>query len=185
MSPRVVEVLRSLGVRYDLTIEPGARPARTAQRGAAATGRIPDHAAAPREPYRPSPDSSMRPMTECPAFEGPNLWMIPTTSFDGDSLMPPWRRVARRVRDRGRPRHRPMSLARPWDAGVFWRLARAHLDACVRPYLCFVLRSDVTIRPALWGAVVAKLDVLVEGTELGLLRFTTPAEAMALLGVEG
>ncbi|MFN2422055.1 MAG: hypothetical protein ABR527_11905 [Gemmatimonadota bacterium] len=55
----------------------------------------------------------------------------------------------------------------------------------MKPYLCFALRSDVTIRPALWGAVVAKLDVLVEATELGLLRFTTPAEAMAVLGVEG
>lgn len=186
MSAAVVRVLRELGVRYDLTVEPGARATRSIHPGTAVTGRIPDHGPAPREPYHPAAEDPMRPASRSgPGRQEDLLWMIPLTAIDRDPLLPIWRRVARRIRHPDRPRHRPAQLWAPAEPGRFWRIVEDHVVSSPRPYVALAVRSDIPLRSPFMAAVEAKLESLLSDPFARRLEFTTPGDTLARLAANG
>lgn len=108
--------------------------------------------------------------------------MIPLTSMDPDPMLPTWRRVARRVRHRGAPRHRPTTLTADWPAAPFWPMIERELAAMARPYAAFALRSDVPLRPESNGPVEGKLAALLTSPLVDHLVFTTPEAVVAPVG---
>ena len=74
----LVPLLRREGIRYDLTIEPGA-PDQPVHDDPYATAWLPDYREAPRRPYRPSESDFLMAKTES-AVSDDDLWMLPVTT---------------------------------------------------------------------------------------------------------
>lgn len=74
LNNETVALLETLGVEFDLTIEPGRKQEALSE---LFTGAIPDYRPAPRIPYRPAPADFLRCETGAAAR---NLWMIPIST---------------------------------------------------------------------------------------------------------
>jgi hypothetical protein len=91
MSTPTMNLVRELGGRIDLTVEPGETPLGPGEfQGGVLSGETPDFTNAPRVPYRPDPSDFLRPGGE---VEG--LWAIPLSS--GPHLLKQRRHLSRRV----------------------------------------------------------------------------------------
>jgi hypothetical protein len=155
--PVLFDALVQTGIAIDLTAEPGQRGLRRLDTTTAATGRIPDYRAAPREP--------------APYGDG-RLWLVPLSSADPGPTLPRLRRVVRRLRYLGQPLHRTLLLDRAWSsAAACWDVAEDRLAEMDQPYLAFAIRSDLLLRSRADGAR-AVLDELVRRPLAGRLRFT-------------
>jgi hypothetical protein len=105
------------------------------------------------------------------------LWMIPLTSMDPDTMLPTWRRVARRIRHPGGPWHRPTTLTAAWPAASFWPMIERELATMTRPYLAFAIRSDAPLIPHLIDPIEEKLKALLTSPLAERLAFTGPDAA--------
>ena len=178
LSSDVVRLLRELGARFDLTVEPGA-PRNVLGPGEQSTGSTPDYARAPREPYRPSAADFLVPDPGADSA----LWLIPQSSADPSPALPIARRLARKARHPFRPAHRPLTLYRAWSSPrAYWDLVERHVDSLVNPYLAFALRSGEP-EAVDEQRVRAVLDHLAQHPLARRLRFTDPASASAELGL--
>lgn len=161
-SPAMFDRLAALGVRVDLTPEPGQPGVRRANSETAATGRIPDYASEPRTAHRHS--------------DGP-LWILPLSSADpAPALRPPlrWLRTAGYAR---RPRHRTLLLDRAWPApGMPWDLAEGQLESGAA-HLAFAIRSDLILGPR-WAGASAVLEALLRRPLVRSLAFVGGEEAV-------
>jgi hypothetical protein len=72
-----VDLMQALGIRYDLTIEPGL-PAEPFFDDPHATGTLPDYHRVPREPYQPVRGNFMAPAGR--DADAGSLWIIPLTT---------------------------------------------------------------------------------------------------------
>lgn len=74
-----IALLRRSGIRYDLTLEPGA-PAHRLSCDRLASCHLPDQRRAPRRPYRPSSEDYLAPRKRGSMREpGEDLWLVPMT----------------------------------------------------------------------------------------------------------
>jgi hypothetical protein len=179
MNDATVRLLEELGVRFDLTLEPGKPEVAGLVAGEPSTGRLPDLTMIPRRPYRPSlhdfrlPDSNRE----------SGLWMLPVTT----RRLSPLLRHARRVFCRLSGLELltdvvSLSLAlRP----VLFRdvLDGATTDGGMNP-LVFVLRSDSAVNAREEGRLLANLAYLLTDRIAGRLVFVTPSEAAAMLELD-
>jgi hypothetical protein len=180
LGTEVIPLLERLGVRFDLTVEPGARGTRSLAPGDVTTGSIPDYTRAPREPYRPSRSDFCLPD---PAA-GPGLWIVPLSAGDPSSALPLSWRIGRRVRFPFRPAHRPLQMFREWNSPkAFWDMVQRHVESLERPYLAFAIRSGDPEAPD-ERRVRAILDHLPEHRIASRLRLTDPEHGLRLLGYE-
>jgi hypothetical protein len=69
-----VAVLKQHGIRFDLTVEPGA-PSHPLSRDPHASALLPDYRRAPRVPYQPSQEDYLRPQSDPDPAQ--DFWMIP------------------------------------------------------------------------------------------------------------
>lgn len=184
LSARLIAQVAHLGARAEMTVEPGARGAVSLDDPPDSTGYLPDQGTAPRTVYRSAADDPLRadPSDRRPANEG--LWMLPCTAFDPAPMLPPWRRLARRVRFAGRVRHRPSELWAPYPADSFWRLVQRSIEPMERPYVSLSIRSDSLIRARSRDLVHAKLEHLVESADRGFparIAFVRATDAIDVL----
>jgi hypothetical protein len=167
-----------LGIRFDLTLEPGMASRTTPPPGERSSGPFPDWGRVPRVPYTPSRADYRRPQREPRGIR-----MIPLSS--AHLRLGPKRRLRRRLRRllrngvRGRLQDTPLSMWRRWaPPDGFDRMLDRVLAAQRRPYLAFAIRTDV-------GApsenVTACLELLLAHPEARRFAFCTPAEALDLL----
>jgi len=178
--PDALPLLERLGVRFDLSIEPGAPGVRALAPGEASAGSIPDYVRAPRVPYRPSRTDFLRPDSE----GGRGLWEIPLSSHDPSSALPLYRRVRRKVRRPFRPPHRPLPMFERWTSPqVFWDLVERHVDSLERPYLAFAIRSGNPDAPD-ESRVRTVLEHLLEHRLVSRLSFTHPEDGLRRMGYE-
>ena len=181
MTPAIARWLAAHDVRADTTVEPGSPPARTLDATAAFTGTVPDMRQVPRQPYRPDPDN---PFAEAPADSLPfdqGLWMLPHSAFDPQPLIPPWRRVARRVRFFGQQRYRSAQLWTPQEPTRFWELAVDAALALPRPYLFLGVRSSALGGGEFRRLTLEKLDALERHPAVRRMRFVTSTQALDTL----
>jgi hypothetical protein len=177
-SGELVRLLKELGARFDLTIEPGARGGTVLAPGERVAGAIPDYMRAPREPYRPSPGNFLLP----DPLADSTLWMVPLSAADTASALPVARRIGRKVRHPFGPTHRPLTLHRPWSSPLaFWDMVERHVESHDRPYLAFAIRSGDP-EAADERRVRAALDQLQGHPLLERLRFSDPATELGGLG---
>jgi hypothetical protein len=180
LSTEVIPLLERFGVRFDLTVEPGARGTRAIAPGETTTGSIPDYTRAPQEPYRPSRDDFVVPDPEA----GPGLWIVPLSSADPSPARPLSWRIGRRVRFPFRSALRPLQMFREWTSPkAYWDLVERHADSLERPYLAFAIRSGDP-EEADEQRARSILDHLPEHRLAHRLRFTDPEDGLGLMGYE-
>lgn len=167
LDQHVVALLRELGIRYDLTIEPGMADT-PIHDDPQATSWLPDYRSAKREPYVPSSENFLVPAKQ-PA-EPASLWMIPIST-----TVPAWRLVRRPPYLLKASRSPNLALS----SSYVWPHIRAQLEQGGDAPLSVVLRSgDLTNRTFL-GNFLRTTGELVRHPTLGRCEFTNPATAIA------
>jgi hypothetical protein len=181
LNTETVNLAERLGVRFDLTVEPGAPPLPSLMPGERTSGSLPGYQRVPRSPFAPSTSDFRRRVRR----DARAIRLIPLSSgYVRFGMLHP-RRYLRRLWRNG-VRHRrqdtPLSMWQNWPApDTFDRLLDRALAAQRQPYLAFAIRSDFGIRPHLLQAVEVCLDALLAHPARSRFRFTTPAEALAEL----
>jgi hypothetical protein len=166
-----LRTLASLGVRYEMTLEPGHRATPTYHPGRPFTGFLPDTRRAPRAPYQPSAFDFCVPAEPRPD----GLWMIPVTTA------PVRPRLSRRVYYR---------LIKPERRGLVWNALLSHdpalfariidwtLDRGDARHLQLVLRSQALASPSIVRRIERNLVHLLARPEAPELEWTTPDAAV-------
>lgn len=178
MNDATVRLLEELGVRYDLTLEPG-KPADAGRvLDEPSTGQLPDLTMVPPHPYRPSLHDFRRP----DPHRADGLWMLPVTTRRLRPLLRHARRIYSRLAGLDFTDVASLSLAlRP----VLFRdlLDGATARGGPRP-LVFVLRSDSAFNARESGRLRANLAHLLADQTARRLVFVTPSEAARMLGLD-
>jgi hypothetical protein len=184
LNTAIVNRAERLGIRYDLTVEPGAPALPSPEPDEPATGPVPDYYRVPRAPYMPSPTEFRRPHRGPPR----SIRMIPLTSSHRRLGFRPRRYLGRLVRNgfRHRLADTPLSMWRSWNApDTFDRMLDRALAVQRRPYLAFGIRSDIGAGPKTGERAKLALEALLSHPARARFRFCTPAEALAILDAPG
>jgi len=180
LNTATVNLAERLGIRHDLTLEPGAPSLPSPMEGEHATGPLPDYYRVPRVPYIPSP----REFRRASRNRSRTIRMMPLTSACLHLGLQPRRYLARLLRNgvRHRRQDTPLSMWRLWRApDTFDRMLDRALAAQGRPYLAFAIRADGRERPELADRVDACLRALLVHRARERFVFSTPAAALAML----
>jgi hypothetical protein len=171
MSNTTMELIESLGARFDLTLEPGQSATPSLFRDELYTGSIPDYTQVPQLPYRPSrADFRKRSL-----FRQRRLWEVPISGGY----------VVKQDEPFGSPgareplRHLTLAM---WNRPEAFCVVMDRLLRTVQvPYLAFTVRSDLPLR-----STMPHMQEIFEGILAhpwaDRFVFSTPAEAMAHLG---
>ena len=177
MNNATFDLAESLGAQYNLTVEPGRRSS-ARRRGLSPsevwTGRFPDYANVPREPYKPRRED----FTKCvEAHDEREMWVIPVST----ALLPHWpaapfyRRVIWRTRY-GRRLYYPLSLALGPDQ--FRHCLADVLEGKNGRHLCVVVQTGSTLNHV--GARVREnLELVLSHATEGRVQLMTPARLVA------
>jgi peptidoglycan/xylan/chitin deacetylase (PgdA/CDA1 family) len=157
MNDETFSLAENFGACHNLTVEPGLRPIAVALPGETSTGRFPDYAKVPREPYRPAREN-FRKSGETRGEN--NSWVIPVTTV----LLPRWptapfyRRIVWRARY-GRRSYYPLSLA--LEPNHFKQSISDVVEGENARHLCLVVRSDAVLDQLWAGHVRSNLEFLL------------------------
>ena len=180
MNTETVNLLERLGIRYDLTVEPGLAAYREgALDKGQSTGRRQDYCRVARVPYEPARENFLE-----PALPGSrSLKIIPITT---GWLQLGWnlRARLRRLRDNGfryRWQNERLSMWRQWNApNTFEQMLDRAIAAQEKPYLSFAIRSSIGVGKS-FEYVDHCLQTLLNHSQRRRFVFSTPGEAMALI----
>jgi hypothetical protein len=173
---------RALGIRVELTVEPGLRARTRFRFGEHLVGGMPDYRSAPRHPWQPAEDDFLRPHRG--AAHG--LWMLPVTTYRFPYLLDAGR-VASLVRrvlvgdlpttdDATQRWVRAAPAQKPW---VFRQACGTIQPETVGRCLHFVVRSSEFLAPRTRESIRANLRWLAEGGLGESVRFVTACQAVA------
>jgi hypothetical protein len=179
MNDATVRLLEGLGVRFDLTLEPGTPGIPNPVGDELSTGRFPDLTMVPARPYRPSLGDFRR--ADPRRTDG--LWMLPVTTRRLSPLLRQARRTyCRLVGFELIADVAPLSLAlRPV---LFRNVLDGAIAAGGSGPLVFILRSDSGAKASENGRLLANLDYLLTDRVARRLVFVTPAEAARRLDLD-
>jgi hypothetical protein len=174
LSNATVRLLETLGVLYDLTLEPGWEAQPTNHRHARSTGQLPDYSEVPRAPYRPAVHDYRRP----DASRETGIWMIPLSTAPVRPRL--LRRLYYRLRQPGR-RPAPWTALLSHEPLLFRRIVDQALQQGPDTYLAMALRSNAMAEPRLARRVSANLHTLLAHPRAEDFAWTTAEDAIRLL----
>jgi hypothetical protein len=179
-----VNLAERLGIRFDLTVEPGTPAVPSPMLGELASGPLPDYRRIPRAPYTPSTADFRRPARGCAR----TIRMIPLTSGHR-RLSRRWPLgILRRSLENGLRHWRqdtPLYMSHRWSPpDTFDRMLRRALAAQRRPYLAFAIRTNLGVEPDIFEAVDTCLQALLTHPAASRFVFCDPRSALALLDAE-
>jgi hypothetical protein len=177
MNDETMALLETLGVKFDLTVEPGkaARPGLHARE--LHTGSLPDYTATPRWPYRPS-RRDFRRQGPAPAR---GLWVVPLSTQEVLGRFAGLKRAAMACGIFQR-RYEACQLNLCLDAPLFRVMVGRLLERPAKSYLAPVARTEIGVRPAERANLERNVDFLLSHPLAEHFRFVRPAEAVELLG---
>lgn len=173
ISHEAVQLLEALGIRYELTLEPGLPGGGFGRHGDRVTGSLPDLTHVPTRPYHPSTDDFRRPGTR-----SSGLCLVPLSTARVRPVW--WRRTASRLLGRGIP---PMSstLLLSHAPQLFRRIVQDVLARPGTPYLAMALRCNAAASPRLVRRITANLETLRRHPLASQFTWVTPAELPEML----
>jgi hypothetical protein len=139
MRESVLDTVVELGIRAEITVEPGLKAKREDPSfGAYSTAPSGNFVRCPRLPYYPSRMAFDTPATA--AEEVRPLLMVPLTSSDPRMIFKRWyRRLVRRQP----PGYEPLNPWKMWSSAQrFWDVAQRAVGELRAPYLAFALRTE-------------------------------------------
>lgn len=176
MNDEMMDLLESLGVRFELTVEPGRIP-RPYPSDKSPDGTLPDYASVPRRPYRPS----RRDFKTHSPDGGRDLWVIPVSTGKEPGRFKLVKSAAKALGVDLRKGNDTVPLNLELNAPLFRALTESWLEVAEEKYLVLILRSNAYLPAYARTHVEANLDYILTHPLAGSFRFTTPAEALALL----
>ena len=166
ISEDAVGLLRRLGIRYDLSVEPGL-PDMPVHDDPHATGWLPDFRGAPREPYAPLGNDYL---TAAPTPAPDDLWMLPLTTSKVA-----WRLVRRPPYVVRASRSPNLAL----DHSAVWRNIRKTLDRPAHMPVVIAMRSGDLSKRSFLRNFVRTTNQLVRHPALAFCEFTAADEAVS------
>src|SRR6266516_875118 len=177
MNNETMNSLESIGVKFDLTIEPGRRARPTLSTAELHTGSLPDYTTTPRWPYRPSPDDFRKQEDE----HTRPLWIIPLSTGKEPGSFQAVKQIAKTFGIDLQRRHEEAALNLYITAPGFRVMMDRLIDVNRKPYLAPVLRTDSCIHPEFKANVEQNLDLILSHPMVSSFQFVRPAEAIRLL----
>lgn len=168
--------LESLGVKFDLTLEPGQSGCPTAHPGHPFTGSIPDLHGLPERPYR----FSRVDFKVADRRRKTGMWLIPSSVAP---LYPPrasWMASLTRSSRRDTCQYRTLNLV--FDARCFQNGLDHVLCSHRKPYLALPVRSDGTVKTEQRRNLHRNIAYLLNHPFARRFVFCTPKEALDRLG---
>ena len=168
-----VRLIEQLGIKIDLTLEPGRDPRSLAAPGELSTGVHRDHRAMPRRPYRPSAPDFLKP----DRGGRTQLWLLPMSS---GTEHPAWtkRRPGLFARLAGaKPPQVKINFA--FEPKRFLPMFEAAVSASA--YAAIAVRTDVGNNESLLRYVEHNLRTILDHRLADRFTFVAPSEALALL----
>jgi hypothetical protein len=177
MNNETMGSLEDLGVKFDLTIEPGKKRNADMVPGELHTGALPDYTDTPRQPYRPS-RADFRKQSRA---QGRGLWMIPLSTARTRIRFPGVRRAASALgfdlQGLDETSQLNFGLKRP----RFSEFMNSLLDREGEPYLAPVVRTDVGAKPVPMARLEQNMEFILSHPLVKRFQFVRPAEAIELL----
>jgi hypothetical protein len=179
MNNETMSLLESLGVRFDLTIEPGRKKKPGLFQEELQTGSLPDYRNTPRQPYRPSRQDYRKPTRN----GARDLWAIPVSTGREEvsraSRLAVLKRAAAAL---GIPRRgEPSTLNLSLRASQFSNIMNRLLDVQRVQYLAPSVRTDVCADQTSKANLEENVAFILSHPQVDRLAFVTPAEAIELL----
>jgi peptidoglycan/xylan/chitin deacetylase (PgdA/CDA1 family) len=170
-------LLEELGVRIDLTVEPGHAGVPSLVASERSTGSIPDRRSAPRVPYRPARHD----FTRRDPGDDTRLWCLPVTTGH-------YRIWPRENGGRRRPRawleatrRHALTLNLGFDPRRFLPIFDRAVAARRLPYAALAVRTDVGGNAGLLANVARNLDGILQHRLANRFAFVTPSEGLRML----
>ena len=179
MNNETMGLLESLGVRFDLTIEPGKKARPGLFREEVQTGSLPDYTSTPRQPYRPSRQDYRKPSRK----RARDLWAIPVSTGREEvskvGRLSGLKRAAAvlGVPRRGEPSTLDLSLKPSQFSNMMDRLLNVHRVQ----YLAPSVRTDVCACSASRANLEQNVSFMLSHPQISRFAFVTPAGAIELL----
>jgi len=142
------------------------------------TGVAPDYSRIPRRPYRPSQNDFLSPATQ----REDGIWIFPQSSRVV-RVRPSWkRRLYALFRMRPAPPSRTRKFFLQDDPAPLRAAVDGALSCVERPYLTFAVRTHEFTRPERIATIRRNLAGVLEHPAAESFVFTTPPEALRILG---
>ena len=177
MNDETMALLEALGLKFDLTVEPGtkAKPALVLEE--LHTGSLPDYTDTPRRPYRPS-----RPDFRKHGHErGRGLWIIPLSTDRTVGRFGSLKRAALKFGVDLEKRQETSQLNLGFGGKQFRELMDSLLYLRRESHLAPVLRTDVGAHPALRRNMEENMEFILSHPLVNRFKFVRPAGAIELL----
>jgi len=175
MNNDTMDSLENLGIKFDLTIEPGMKAKPTLVPKELYTGSLPDYTDVPRHPYKPSRTDFRKSAQER------GVWTIPLSTASGFSGFPRVKRAASALgidlQRHSETTQLNLGLKRP----RFCRYMNSLLDLSDESYLAPVVRTDVGIDPVTRAHMEQNMEFILSHPLVKRFKFVRPAEAIELL----
>jgi len=177
MNNETMGLLESLGVKFDLTIEPGmkARPALFPKE--LHTGSLPDYMTTPRLPYRPCRWDFRK---QSGAW-GRELWVVPVSTGREVGRFAGLKRAAMALGIDLQSRHESYQLNLSVNGPLFRGMMNSLLSVWNQSYLAPVVRTDVGSDSRARANMEQNLNFMLSHPLVSRFRFVRPAEAIKLL----
>ncbi len=177
MNNETMGLLESLGVKFDLTVEPGRKARPSAGLGELHTGSLPDYMATPRWPYRPS-RQDFRKHSDT---QGRGLWVIPLSTGRGVGRFAAVERAAKALGINLQRFLETGQLNLCFDGPQFRVMMNSLLDVRRKSYLAPVVRTDAGIYSTSRANMEQNVNLILLHPLVNRFKFVRPAEAIELL----
>ena len=182
MNSETIDLAERLGVRFDLTVEPGLKLKKRYFKNQLYSDGVPSHEGALRHPYRPSKTDFRKRDPEREA----GLWMIPlstgTVTYEYGRLETAFKKLFKP--EDLKPRLLTLNLGRGNNG--FASIMNELIHSLERPYLAMVVRSDACgdrpADPTHTENLKKNIDYILNHPLRDRFVFSTPAEAMEIMG---
>ncbi len=178
VSTEALNLAEQLGIKYDLTLEPGLLSRKLAEE-IPRSGRNPSYCRVPRHPYVPS-KTDFRKLSN--SADERSIVLIPLTSAYKKLGWGPgaWKtRIGRILRNgvHGRLQSTPLSMVHVWEGdNAFSAMLDRAIATQKQPYLSFAIRAN--IHKKRFPRIDSSLKALLDHSESSRFIFCTPHEAM-------
>ena len=174
MNNETVNLLESLGVKFEMTVEPGRKQSTGLIPEELYTGSLPDYSTAPTSPYKPS-RQDFRKHSQTQERE---LWVIPMST---DTAVGRFVRLKRAAKALGIDLYEADQLNLSHDRSQFRNMMHSLLDVRTESYLAPAIKTDALIYSPARAHLEQNVNLILSHPLLNRFKFVRPAEAIELL----